>query len=49
MIHAFYQKLVAAGKLKKVALAACMRKLLVILNAMLKNDKPWHHQPQLAA
>jgi transposase len=45
----FYQKLVAAGKLKKVALVACMRKLLVILNAMLKHDTPWHHQPQLAA
>ncbi len=49
VIRAFYQKLVAAGKLKKVALVACMRKLLVILNAMLKHDTPWHHQPQLAA
>lgn len=48
VIRAFYQKLVAAGKLKKVALVACMRKLLVILNAMLKHDKPWHHQPQPA-
>jgi transposase len=45
VIRAFYQKLVAAGKLKKVALVACMRKLLVILNAMLKHDTPWHHQP----
>ena len=43
VIRAFYQKLVAAGKLKKVALVACMRKLLVILNAMLKHDTPWHH------
>jgi len=40
---------VAAGKLKKVAFVACMRKLLVILNAMLKHDQPWHHQPQLTA
>jgi len=39
---------VAAGKLKKVALVACMRKLLVILNVMLKRDTPWHHQLSLA-
>jgi transposase len=37
----FYQKLLAAGKMKKVALVACMRKLLVILNAMVKNNTPW--------
>jgi transposase len=43
VIRAFYQKLVAAGKLKKIALVACMRKLLGILNAMLKHDTPWHH------
>lgn len=49
VIRAFYQKLVAAGKLKKVALVACMRKLLVILNAILKHDTPWHHQPQQTA
>ena len=41
MIKAFYQKLLAAGKMKKVALVACMRKLLVILNAMVKNNTPW--------
>jgi transposase len=35
-IKAFYQRLIARGKLKKVALVACMRKLLVILNAMTK-------------
>ena len=40
-IKAFYQKLLAAGKMKKVALVACMRKLLVILNAMVKNNTPW--------
>ncbi len=48
LIRAFYQKLLSAGKLKKVALVACMRKLLVILNAMLKHDRPWHHQPRSA-
>ena len=48
VIIAFYQKLVAAGKPKKVALVACMRKLLVILNAMLKHDMPWQHQAQTA-
>ena len=37
----FYQRLLAAGKPKKVALTACMRKLLVILNAMLKHGLPW--------
>ena len=35
-VRAFYQRLLAAGKLKKVALIACMRKLLAILNAMAK-------------
>lgn len=34
LIHAHYQRLVAAGKLRKVALIACMRKLVTILNAM---------------
>ena len=33
---------------QEVALVACMRKLLVILNAMLKHDIPWHHQLQSA-
>ena len=41
IIRDFYQKLLAAGKPKKVALVACMRKLLVILNAMLKHRSPW--------
>jgi transposase len=40
-IRAFYQRLCAAGKAKKVALVACMRKLLVILNAMIRNQTPW--------
>jgi transposase len=41
IIKAFYQKLLAAGKIKKIALVACMRKLLVILNAMVKSNTPW--------
>lgn len=39
--------LVAAGKVPKVALAACMRKLLVILNAVLKHRMPWCSHPVL--
>ena len=41
VIRDFYQKLLAAGKPKKVALVACMRKLLVILNAILKRRSSW--------
>ena len=41
VIRDFYQKLLAAGKPKRVALVACMRKLLVILNSMLKHGCPW--------
>lgn len=40
-IRGFYQRLCAAGKPPKVALTACMRKLLIILNAMLKHQTPW--------
>lgn len=47
IIQVHYQRLLAAGKQKKVALIACMRKLLTILNAMLRTRKSW--QPQLAA
>jgi transposase len=42
VLRAFYQRLRAAGKLPKVALTACMRKLLTILNAMLKHQTPWN-------
>lgn len=45
VIRAFYQRLCAAGKAKKVALTACMRKLLLILNAMLKHRTPWRTAP----
>jgi transposase len=40
-IRQFYKHLTAGGKAPKVALVACMRKLLVILNAMLKSQQPW--------
>ena len=41
VIKAFYKKLVAQGKHKKVALTACMRKFITILNAMVKNKTEW--------
>ena len=43
-IRAFYQRRCAAGKPKKVALVAAMRKLLTILNAMLRDQTPWQSQ-----
>lgn len=46
VIRAFYHRLRQAGKPAKVALTACMRKLLTILNAMLKNHQPWCCQAQ---
>lgn len=41
VIKTFYQRLLAAGKKKKVALVACMRKLLTILNAMIAHHSYW--------
>lgn len=41
VIKAYYQRLLAAGKPKKVALVACMHKLLTIVNAMMKSNHPW--------
>ena len=41
VIRSMYQRLVAAGKPKMVALVACMRKLLILLNAMIREDKMW--------
>ena len=41
IIRPFYERLLAAGKEKKVALVACMRKLVVIMNAMVRNRCPW--------
>jgi transposase len=42
VIREFYERLLAGGKPKKVALVACMRKLLSILNAMMRDRLPWH-------
>jgi len=41
VIRTFYRRLLAAGKPKKLALTACMRKLLTILNAILRDHTPW--------
>ena len=52
VLRTFYQRLVAAGKPRKVALVACMRKLLLILNAMVRSGQRWTaaiRQPALAA
>lgn len=43
VIRLFYERLRSAGKAKKVALTACMRKLLTILNSMLKHHTPWSY------
>lgn len=48
VIRAFYERLCAAGKPKKVALVACMRKLLTILNAMIRTKSPWRSLPATA-
>ena len=41
-IKIFYERLLMNGKCKKTALVACMRKLLTIINTMVKNNEPWH-------
>jgi transposase len=43
VIRALYQRLVQAGKHHYVAITACMRKILVILNAMIRSNQPWKH------
>ncbi len=48
-LKGFYERLLAAGKAKKVALVACMRKLLIILNAVLKHRTPWRSPHALLA
>ena len=48
VLRAFYQRLCAAGKPKKVALTACMRKLLTILNVMVKHHRQWNPRPHSA-
>jgi transposase len=42
VISAFHARLIAAGKIPMVAIVACMRKLLTILNAMLRSNSPWY-------
>lgn len=42
VIRGFYERLLAQGKVKKVAITACMRKLLIILNAMVRDQKQWN-------
>ena len=50
VIRGFYQRLLACGKPKKLALTACMRKLLVILNSMLKHRSTWRDlSPQVVS
>ena len=41
VIKSYYEHLIKLGKAKKLALTACMRKLLTILNAMVKNNQKW--------
>ena len=43
VIAAFYRRLLQAGKPKKLALTACMRKLLTMLNAIIRDRRQWHH------
>jgi transposase len=47
-IRAFYQRLLARGKPKKLALIACARKLLTILNQLLRTGTPWRDRPPIA-
>jgi transposase len=48
VIRAFYRRLLQAGKPKLVALVACMRKLLTILNAMMRTHTTWQPLPHPA-
>ena len=48
VIKRFYDRLVAAGKAKKVAIVACMRKLLTILNAMVRTGRSWDESLHVA-
>ena len=49
VIKAFYDRLLAAGKPKKVALTACSHKLLRILNAMARTGQPWNEELHVVA
>lgn len=48
VIKAFYQRLLAKGKHKKVALVACMRKMLILLNAMVRDETCWEEMRSAA-
>jgi transposase len=47
-IRPFYERLIASGKPKKVALMACMRKLLLIMHAMVRDNAVWQPEMQRA-
>ena len=49
VIKSFYQRLIGAGKKFKVAITACMRKLLTILNAMVRNGIMWQTKLERAS
>ena len=49
VLKAYYQRLIARGKEAKVAIIACMRKLIVILNTMLARDQTWNPPARAAA
>lgn len=46
VIKTFYRRLIDRNKLKKVAIVACMRKLLTIINVMVRENKPWNVKAQ---
>jgi transposase len=46
VLKSFYQRLLAKNKLKKVAIVACMRKLLTIINVMVRENKLWNVKAQ---
>ena len=48
VFKAFYERLLAKGKAKKIALVACMRKLLAIMNALVKRNKKWDETRHLS-
>jgi transposase len=48
VIRSYHSQLRQRGKLAKVAIIACMRKLLHILNAMMRDQQPWTHAGQTA-
>lgn len=49
LIKPFYDRLIAAGKPPKVALTACMRKLLSALNVMLRDNQPWLEKKEVSS